>query len=315
MNDRTSSASRGLTPGPLNWISPLLFVALAAGWGITYSLSRIAITGGVPFGAYAFWAVVGAGFILLFLCALRRTWPPLSPPYLRAYFMNGALSSAIPLAVLAVTAAKVPAGILAMQLTLIPTCSYIAALLVKMERFDWMRCGGALLGLGGVLMILLPRTSLPSPEVALWALLGCVMPISAGLSNVVAVKVWPPGARPLPLACGILFASAVFLLPLMLATGEVWFFDTGIDRVGAMVIAMAAIVGLFRVGYYELIRREGSFYFAMHNYLGALAGIGWAVLIFSDRYSGWIWAALGLLFVGMALVTRGAKRAEVVLPK
>jgi drug/metabolite transporter (DMT)-like permease len=296
------------------WMSPLLFVSLAGGWGITYSLNRIATTGGVPFGAYAFWAVIGGGIILLALCAVRRDWPHLSPIYLRAYVINGLLSSAIPLGVLAVTASKVPAGVLAMQLTLIPTCTYLAALATKMERFDVLRCAGVLLGLAGVLMVLVPRTSLPSPEMALWALLGLVMPISAGFSNIVAVRIWPPGARPLPLACGFMFASAMFLLPLMLVTGEVWFFETGADRLAGVVIAMAAIVGLFRIGYYELIRREGPLYFAMHNYLGALAGIGWAVLIFAEGYSGWIWGSLGLLFAGMALVMRGAKRAAIVRP-
>ena len=82
------------------WLSPLLFVALAGGWGLTYSLNRIATTGGVPFGAYAFWAVIGAGIILLALCAVQRSWPPLTPIYLRAYVINGLLSSAIPLGVL-----------------------------------------------------------------------------------------------------------------------------------------------------------------------------------------------------------------------
>jgi len=62
---------------------------------------------------------------------------------------------------------------------------------------------------------------------------------------------------------------------------------------------------------FEIIRLVGPDFFASYNYISPLAGIGWAVLIFSERHCLWMWGALALIFAELFLVTTWTKIAPV----
>ena len=57
----------------------------------------------------------------------------------------------------------------------------------------------------------------------------------------------------------------------------------------------------------EIIRISGPVYFTTVNFIVPLTGIGWGFLFFDDSHSLWIWAALGLMILGVFLVNRRSK--------
>ena len=75
------------------------------------------------------------------------------------------------------------------------------------------------------------------------------------------------------------------------------------------LIAVTLISALFFWLLLEIIRLAGPVFFSVQNYVATLSGIGWGMLIHGEAHSIWIWLALALLFLGLALVIRGSRKA------
>ena len=60
---------------------------------------------------------------------------------------------------------------------------------------------------------------------------------------------------------------------------------------------------------FEIIRRAGPVFFAQFNYVVVVAGIVWARIIFSDTFSGWVWAAIAVMAVGLVLANAGTSKS------
>ena len=143
-----------------------------------------------------------------------------------------------------------------------------------------------------------------------WLLLAFLAPVCFACVNVYAGRFRPPAAPSLMLACGVLLASAVFLAPIMVATGQVYLFP-GPDLSGDLAVLGAVMLhAVFWVMFFEIVRLAGPVYVSQFNFLAVLAGMGWAILIFGDRPSTYIWGALVLLFAGLALIIWSMRRAR-----
>lgn len=303
-----SDAKPVAEPGP-DWPSPdalsfAMLVLLGIGFGALFALNRLATTNGVPVVPYVFWQSLGASVVLLAICAVVRQWPSLGFAHLKVYLVMGALNVVIPYSVLSLVAPKVPSGVLSLGLALVPVMIYGLALPLRLDRFRWLRLAGILLGLLGVLLVLVPKASLPSPGMAGWLALGLIAPLSFALRAVLIPLLRPPATKTLPLACGLLIAASVIMALVMVARGEIWLFD---GRFGtghwATIAAMADNAVVFVV-LYELIRRAGPVFFGTVNYIAIVVAVGLGLVIFADRHSAWIWIAIALVFAGMYLVNR-----------
>ena len=287
----------------LLWPAALLVVS-ALGWGILYSLNRLATTDGIPFIPYVFWMGVGAAIILLGLGAAFRTLPGLSWEHVRGYLALGTISFGMTYTILAFVAPKVPAGVLGLGATLTPILTYPAAALFRMDRFRAIRTVGLVLGVGGVALVVVPETSLPSPDMAPWVLLSFVGPVLYVANALIIAWLKPPPAGALPLAGGVLTTGALFMFVVMAASDQWWWFE------GPMTAgdwALAAAAGTMALVFYlmiEIIRLAGPVFFTTVNFMIPLTGIGWGVLFFGESHSHWIWLALVLMLAGLFLVNR-----------
>ena len=271
-------------------------------FGMMFVFNRLATTHGVPFIPYVFLQALGAALILLIVAGAQNHLPDLSTKSLRFYLVTGVFNFSLPFSILALVAPKVPSGILSLGLMLIPLMIYALALALGMDCFRWVRLAGLLLGFIGVLLVLLPQTSLPSPELAAWVALGMLAPLCYALGTILMAWLHPPSARSLTLACGLLIASAVTMLPVMAVAGSWWFFNGPSDVgqwavIGAIVNTAAIYVLVF-----EIIKRAGPVFFSTSNYIATLLGVGFGMLFFGDSHSLWIWAALMLMFTGLFCV-------------
>ena len=293
---------------------PLVMLLVGAcSYAMTFSLNRIAITEGIPVFPFVFWQGVTAGAVALIAGLVVGQRPNLSGVYLRFYFIFGFIGIVLPYTMLALAAPKVPAGAVALTLTLSPILTYALSTLFKIEAVRLLRVAGILLGLVGILVMLAPGTSLPDPDMAPWLLLAFCAPVCYAFGTVTVVFLRPAGSQPIPLTCGIAFAGAILMLPVMAAADSWWLFDAGMTAGAWSLLGAGALTAFFFVLGLEIIRMVGPVFFSTNGYIGPLAGMGWAALYFGEVPSPWIGLAVGLLFAGLFLVNRSSRpmiRAE-----
>jgi drug/metabolite transporter (DMT)-like permease len=72
-------------------------------------------------------------------------------------------------------AQHLPAGVLGVLPTTSVVLTYALSVAVRLDRFDTMRVAGLAIGLAGILLILLPRASLPAPDQTVCVLVGLTL--------------------------------------------------------------------------------------------------------------------------------------------
>ena len=296
-------------------IVPTLLLLLGGiSYGGIFSANKIAAGAAFPVFAYTFWIALFAGLALLIACALIGALPPLSRAHLLQYARLAVLAVMLPVLATAFAAHALPAGVITLVLTLVPGLTYLMSFAMRLERFEVLSLTGLVLGAGGVLLIVLPEQSLPEAGAWVWMLVALVGAVAAAGSNVVAAAYRPPQTHSLALACGILLAAAVGMLPVMLATdGPYLFTDAGWPGIAGMAW-VAAIHCVTFYCFQEVTRRAGAVFFAQFNYLVVAFGLFWALLLFDEILGFWVWAALACMVVGLFLVNTGARRRAVATP-
>ena len=278
----------------------LFLIGLA--FALTFVFNRLAITNGVPLIPYVFWQALGGALLLLIACSATGQLLTVSPKFFRVYFLTGLFNVCLPVLVLSFVAPRVPSGILSLGLMLIPLMIYVLALVLGMDQFRLVRLVGILLGLIGVLFVLLPQASLPSSDMVGWVLLGLLAPLCYAIGAILMAWLQPPAAKSLPLAFGLLMASAIIMAAVMVVTGSWWFFEGRFATGQKAVIGAMANQAVIFVLMFEIIKRAGPVFFSTSNYIATLAGVGLGILLFGDKPSLWIWAALLLMFMGLFCV-------------
>ncbi len=279
----------------------------AAIYSMTLSLNRIAITEGIPVFAFVFWQCLGAALVTFVAAVATRQLPSLQRKDFRLYLLLGTLGTAVPITLIVFVAPKVPAGAIALGLTLVPILTYGIAVLFRIDRIRLLRIAGVLVGLAGILLVLLPDQSLPEPGMAPWLLMAFGAPLCWALSNVCIAILRPPESRPIPLTCGVFVCASITMLPVMALTDNWWIFDATMTDGDWALIGTIVIVPIVYALTFVLIQMLGPVLFSIIGYFGTLMGLGWAALYFGEVPSSWIWAAIAILFLGLFLVNRTSK--------
>ena len=285
----------------------LLSILLMLLAGVIYSLlfpfNRIATENGVPALGYVVWVTLGGGLIMLMVCILRRKLPSTGRRHLLVYFVGGAIGLAAPMTLLSLAAPHLPSSVITMIVVLAPLLSYLFALSVKLERFRWLSVVGLLCGLSGILLILIPDASLPDPNMAGWVLLTLLVPVLFALFNIFIDLYAPAEGDGMQLGTGILTAAGLVMLPVTAITGDFHLFP-GPSPEGDLAVLYATLINVARWWLmFIIIAMAGAVFVSQTAYIIVLGGFGWQALFFGGSVSSYIWAAAGLLLIGLATNT------------
>jgi len=190
-----------------------LLLLMGTLWGGAIVLAKIATGhGGHPVGL-ALWQTTLGGSLLLVLSLARRRPPSRSAAVLRFNLVCGVVGVALPAIALFWSARQLSAGVMAIAFANMPLLTYGLAALFKEEQADPLRILGVTLGLGAIVLLVLPETALPAPGLAPWVLLalGASFLMSAEILYIAMAR--PPGLDSLPLSCGRQLAAAAVLVP------------------------------------------------------------------------------------------------------
>ena len=295
-------------------MSPNILVATAlvllggAGYGSMFAANKIVADADFPVLAYLFWQSLIGAALVFGLRSIRWRRPNTSPRAVAHYVGSAAFGMLIPTGVLVLAADELPSSVLTLTMTLIPSLTYTFAFVLRVEPLRWLSLAAIVLGLVGVLLIVVPQGSLPDASAAIWIFPALIAPVSAAANNLIVATLRPPESDSLTLGGAVLLGGAVVMLPIAALNGDlVVFWQTPAALTGVIWAAVAQAVGFFCL--YEIIRRAGPVFFSQISYVIVACGIGWGFALFAERPSAWVWGAVALMTMGLALANAALARA------
>lgn len=285
---------------------PLLFLCvLGSMWGLSFSLSKLAVLGGVHPIAYAWMQSTGAAVFLFAVCRVWRVAIPLSAAHLRLYGATALVGLVLPNINIVTTAQYLPAGIISTLVTTVPVLTYLLAIALRIERFQPVRAAGIGLGLAGVLFIVGPEGGLPEPAMVPWVLVALLTPALYAANSILSARLRPADTHSLAAAFGMMAASSALTLPPMLATGSFYpLLAEGWTVTDAAMLGQVAVACFAYIFYFEIIRRAGPVYISQVSYVVIVLGLFWGWMIFGEEPSLWVFGAVGCVLAGVLLVNR-----------
>ncbi|MDD9911164.1 MAG: DMT family transporter [Ahrensia sp.] len=271
-------------------------------WGATIPLTKIAVsTGHHSFGLIV-WQLAIAAILLGVIVVIRRSVIHLTPRYLVYYAVIAISGTLMPNSISYWTAFHLPAGVMALIIAVVPVFSMLIAASLGFERATRARLLGIALGGVAIAMIVLPESSLPDPAKAVFVLIGLLAPLCYGAEGNYVAQRQPPEAGPF----ATLFAASVIGLLLLFPIG--WASGTLIDMSQALgrpewaLIISSLLHVVAYCGYLWLTKFAGAVFAAQVAYVATPAGVVIAIVVLGEEPSLFIWLALALLMIGIALV-------------
>ena len=279
-----------------------LLALAGAAWGATQPLAKIAVSEGYRHFGLIFWQSVLMVLILGTVSLARGRRLPLAPRHLRTYTVIALIGSVLPGITSYSAAIHLPSGVLSILLSSIPMLAFPIALALGNERFRWRRIVGLSLGFAGVLLLVLPDTTLPDPAKAIWIPVALVSSLLYACEGNYVARWGTGGLGAVEVLLGASLVGAAVTLPMTLLSGQF------IDPRGPWgapdlaIVASALCHALAYTIYVWLVGQAGAVFAVQVSYLVTLFGVTWAMLFLGERYSGFIWAALALMLVGLFFV-------------
>ncbi len=281
---------------------PAVLVASGAGWGVTVSLGKIAVsTGYGPLGLI-FWQFVVAALTLGLIQILRRR--PIRPTLSRLRFaaLIAVVGTLAPNSVFYIAVGQLRAGIVAIVTSMIPLFSYILAIAIGADRPERGRIMGLVLGLCGVMLIAIPDGSLAEGVAVGWVLFALMAPVFYAVEANIVDRFGTAGMGPIEAMFLISVTGAVMTFPLAIGTGQ-WINPmNGIGEPELALILSSVLHALAYSAYVWLAANAGAVFAAQSSYIVTASGVFWAMALLGERFSGWVWVSLLLIFVGLAFV-------------
>ncbi|HYF20397.1 MAG TPA: DMT family transporter [Ramlibacter sp.] len=277
-----------------------LLVGTGVFLGVGMPLARWLAPQGVDPLAFALWPTAAAGLVLAALATARGA-SLLRWPLLRFGAIAGATGYALPMTLAFWLAGRAGAGYAAMAFTMPPLFTLGANLLLRRERWAWMRAAAIAVGLAGAVLLVAQSPSASQGDA--WALVAVfAIPALIGGTNVYRSIHLPRGVPAPALGSLTLLSASALLLAAALATdaAEVPVSAPVLGGLGAQ--AAALVVGY--VLYFELQKRAEPVVFSFMGYVTMLTGVGAGLLVLGEPARWTLLPGMALILLALRMVAR-----------
>jgi drug/metabolite transporter (DMT)-like permease len=277
-------------------------IVLGAAWGLTMPLTKIAVSTGYKHFGLLFWQMAIGAVVMTLVAGVRRIGLPLGRAQLRVYVVIAFIGSVLPNTASYQAAVHLPSGVLSILLSMIPIWAFPIALFLALDRFEWRRFGGLAAGMAAVLLIVLPGADMSGGIPIFWVLIGLISGLFYAFEGNYVARWGTAGLNAMQVLWGASIVGTIVALPLALGSGQ-WIDPRPPYGAADFAQVTGATLHVFAyAGYVWLVGRAGPVFAVQISYLVTLFGILWAWLILNEAYPPAVWAALGLMMVGMYLV-------------
>jgi drug/metabolite transporter (DMT)-like permease len=271
-------------------------------WGLTIPLMKTAVSTGHQEYGLIFWESVYLTLYFGIMAQFQGKFPKINRDHIIIFVAIAFLGTLIPSTLNLIAISHIPAGIYSVTVSLVPMFALPIAILLKLEKFEWKRAIGIVLGLCAILLLVGPSTSLPDPAKAVFVLLACLAPVCYAAEDNFVARFTLRGLTTIQALLGGSIIGLILITPVMMQTGQ-W---VSLSRVWGpaewSILGMSVLHGFAYTGYIWLIARAGPGFAAQGAYLVTGFGVFWSIVLLGESYSTWVWLALMLMIAGLFLV-------------
>ena len=285
---------------------PLLcLLAVGALLGLSTDLAELADRADVPSTGYLGWSLTAAGLALTARARWTGRLPSPSAHVVRYWFVAALVSLTVPNLLLFAAVPEIGAPLVAVAFATPPLWTYVAAVVLRMERFSVGRAAGVTVALAGALLLSVLALRQPDAPVG-WLLAAFSAPVLLAVGNIYRTRDWPPGAPGAGLAAGTVLLGGVLLLVVGAAAPPL---SLGVPLEAAalgLVAVQALVFALLYALFFVLQQRGGPVYLSLVGSVAAVVGSAVAIALLGEPAPDGLLPGTALVLVGVALLTAAA---------
>ena len=279
-----------------------VLVLAGAAWGITQPLAKIAVSTGYQHFGLIFWQLAIGAVVLCLVVRAQGKALPFNKRVLPIYAMIAVIGTILPNSASYQAVVHLPSGLMSVLLSTVPMLAFPISMALGLDRFSWLRAAGLTTGLMGVLLIVAPEASLPDRAMVAWVPVALIAPLCYAFEGNLVARVGLRGLDPVQALAGASVVGTLLAAPLALGTGQFIVPTLPLGAPDFAHIAAALIHAAVYTAYVWLVGRTGPTFAAQVSYWVTGFGVFWAIMLLGESYSSWVWAAVGLMFIGLFLV-------------
>ena len=280
----------------------LILIILGLGWGLSFTLGKIAITaGGTPIGL-TFWQSLFSGLILLAYVFFRHGKIIIPKIMFLPIVIITFLSVVIPNIIFYACIEHLDAGVLSISVSVIPLFTYLIAMGLRMDKFKVRRVIGLITGFCALLILILPENSLPDKRDIPWVLLALNCALCYALENIYIDRLALQNFGPIRLVCAVSFVSAIITFLLSLVMDQFFILQPTNLYLFISTLGLGFISATAYSIFIYLIGRAGSVFSSQVGYLVTFFGVVWGIIILGESHSVFVWISLAMIMMGIFLV-------------
>lgn len=280
----------------------ILLILLGMIWGTGYSIARYAMTHDVPPLGYSFWQSIGPACLLFLISKIIKN-PSQSFFFKKEnyfyYFVCGLTGVVIPNSIMYFAAPHLPAGILAVVVNTVPIITYPLALFARTEKFNFSRLFSIVLAVIGLMLLVLPGNQLPTLHHTPWIFIVLFTPFSFAFCAVYIARFRPHHSDALTLSAGMLIASSLLLLPVVLLTHSFYLLHFPLTSSDWVILLEIILSSVGYILFFQLIKIAGPVYYSLVDTIVSITGLTWGYFLFHEKLTPSM--SLGIVFILLAL--------------
>jgi len=290
--------------------APLLLISLGLIWGTSYVIAKFVIVHGVSPLGYSLWLTVGPAILLSIIAKFQRKLH-LSFEHIKYYCVCGLIGIAIPKSIVYMGAAHLPAGLLSVIVNTAPILTYPLALMAQQEHFQIKRFIGIVIGITGMLLLILPKASLPDDGMFPWAMLTFVTPICLAICAVYIKKNKPKNSTPISLSAGMLISATIFLIPVNFIFGEFYSITFPLYLVDFIILSKILLTSMGYILFFILIQRAGPVYYSLLGGIICITGLLFGYILFDEHLNMINIFAISVILLAISIMSMTNSKKEV----
>lgn len=281
----------------------LLLLLLSALWGGSFFFSKVAVQELPPLTVVLARVGIAAGALGFYLRARRLSVPRSFSTWV-AFAGMGALNNLIPFTLIFWGETVIASGLASILNATTPVFSILVAhLLTTDDKMSWNKVAGIVLGITGV-TALIGTDALTGSGRSFLAMLACLgAALSYGFANVFGRRFKRMGIAPAVGAFGQITATAIMMVPIVLAFDAPWRLHVPSEGVWASLIGLSLLsTALAYVIFFRILASAGATNVSLVTLLIPVSAILLGSLILGERLKAIQFAGMGLIGLGLVAI-------------